>query len=203
MPKGERMGELTTLFDAFYNRFVLRDLFGKIIPGAIILFAISIIVIGSPERILCCLISFSFWLWIILISLSWISGIAVQSVGETIKWIRYFPKWKDDKKKEKLDLDTWYDMYNEFLNKVSLPERAQHERYIVIMEVSGNGSVAFLISLFLLVSNGLIKSFLIIAIVLVLIFFLFFMHRKNVKRQYKYLNRCLIREKKQTGLEYY
>ena len=203
------MEQLATLFDAFYSRFVLRDLLAKIAPGAIFLIALSAIVTDSAESIADHLANLSFWAWIILISVSWITGIAIQGIGEKLHLIIYYPEWKDPDKKEKLDRGAWYKMDIEFSEKASESEKQQVERFVVIKEACGNAYIALSISVILLTLNGLINLLLcrndlylwlrevilplspVIAITLTFIFFLRYMHYEHVQRQYDYLSQCL------------
>ena|SRR3990172_5837450 len=61
------MSDLTSLFDALYTRLLLRDFFGKIVPGSFIILAIVISLPPIPTSILetvKCFGAMSFWLWL-------------------------------------------------------------------------------------------------------------------------------------------
>jgi len=95
------MEDLAALFNAFYTRFVLRDLLAKITPGTIVLVAISTIFIWKPEDVAHYFAGLTIWAWTILLAFSWITGIAIQSIGECFGnktngrfGIRYYPKEK-------------------------------------------------------------------------------------------------------------
>jgi hypothetical protein len=198
------MGELGSLFDAFYSRFVLRDLLAKVAPGAIFLFAVFLIFAESVEKLICYLAKLSFWTWIILVALAWIAGITIQSIGEKFRLIRYYPKWKDDNKTEKLNYKTWLKMRTEFLKKPD-SEKREDERLGVIKEACGNGYVAFLVSSIILIFYGTMNTFvfhntpldykrikvlpLLAAVIIALIFIYFLrqMHFIHVQRQYDYM----------------
>ena len=96
MDYNELKPELASLFDSFYSRFVLRDLFGKITPGAIFLIILFLSII-SPTDALASIKYFNVWILIIFIAISWLIGIAIQSVGDSRKWIKYHPDYIDKK----------------------------------------------------------------------------------------------------------
>lgn len=80
-----------TVFDSFYTRFVLRDFFGKIVPGGILLFAIAVSA-TSPSSVAAYIASMSFWAWIATFGVSWLTAFAIQSFAENVRFIRYYPK---------------------------------------------------------------------------------------------------------------
>ena len=199
------LGELGSLFDAFYSRFVLRDLLAKVAPGAVFLFAVFQIFAESVEKQIDYLAELSFWTWIILVALAWIAGITIQSIGEKFHLIRYYPKWTDNNKTEKLNYKTWLKMRNKFSKKISDSEKHEDERLVVIKEACGNGYVAILVSAILLILYGSINTFVFhggsldymrieilqllaaLIIALIFIYFLCYMHLIHVQRQYDYM----------------
>jgi hypothetical protein len=82
--------ELKGLFDAFYRHFVLRDLFGKIVPGFIVMTALAAILL-DPVTLKSSVSNFSWPIWITAVAAGWITGFAIQSFGELFKLILYFP----------------------------------------------------------------------------------------------------------------
>ena len=94
------------LIDALYSRLLLRDVFGKIVPGAIVLFTF-VITLTSPEAGKNTIITLPFGAWVVVFGLAWVVGFAVQSFGEWafpcgMKLLRYFPKDVDENKWLKL-----------------------------------------------------------------------------------------------------
>jgi hypothetical protein len=90
MPEETKMPDLKATFDAFYQRFLLRDLFAKIVPGLAILFAIGTLIMGFIpvfEKVA----QLSLGGWLVLVGFGWITGFAVQSVGEWRGLIIYYP----------------------------------------------------------------------------------------------------------------
>jgi len=195
------MEDLAALFNAFYTRFVLRDLLAKITPGTIVLVAISTIFIWQPENVAHYLAGLTFWAWTILLAFSWITGITIQSIGEWLEkrkegWgIRYYPKDEfDDNHKE------WFKFLVAFSHsdRVTDADKKRAERYAVIKEACGIGSIAFLIVssllavkiVFLLVVSvydtmGILLIGLIIAIIFT--FSLNRMNKEHVQRHYDYM----------------
>lgn len=79
------------MFDALYRQFLLRDVFGKVIPGLILLTAIAatfdgFATVGKTIN------SMSFESVVLAIGIGWLAGFAVQSLGELSSLIIYFPK---------------------------------------------------------------------------------------------------------------
>ena len=73
--------ELAGLFEDFYSKFVLRDLFGKITPGGILIFT----VVSSHATIdgaISKAAALSFLAWVFLLGVAWLMGFAIQSAGE-------------------------------------------------------------------------------------------------------------------------
>lgn len=85
------MGDLKTLFDALYERFLLRDLFGKTVPGLILLFFAST-AYSNVNATLTLLKDLSFFGGLIAIGVGWIAGFALQALGEWRRLILYYPK---------------------------------------------------------------------------------------------------------------
>jgi len=133
------------LFDAFYERLVLRDFFGKIIPGLMLL---SVIYLCLPAQLnnvpkLDFIQNISSLGWLAISGLAWLLTFSVQSFGESAgkkKLIIYYPTdvFSDDEK---------YFEFNIKFNEVALKdEKSQCERFVVIKEACGNGYVTILIS---------------------------------------------------------
>jgi hypothetical protein len=191
------MEDLAALFNAFYTHFVLRDLLAKITPGAIVLVAISMIFIWQPENVARYLAELSFWAWTIFLAFSWIIGITLQSIGEFLG-IGSYPKEKFKTHKE------WFEFHVEFSHSVRVTEANKNrvERYAVIKEACGIGSIALLIVNILLAVKivFLLEDFLVVGgydkigiliiglvIAIIFMFSLHRMHKEHVQRQYDYM----------------
>lgn len=194
------MNELVTLFDAFYSRFVLRDLFAKIVPGMMLLSAMAMS-LTSSSSVLTYVASVSFWFWIAIFSAAWIIAFAVQALAEKYDLIRYYPKG--------LEQIQIYDMLIQFYKISSVLEKQQIERLVVIKEACGNGYMALSISLLLLVVDGILDTYNVgtpliqwifselfrvghvFIVLLGAIYFLRKMHFIHVDRQHDYMVRVL------------
>jgi len=160
------MSELKDLFESFYSKLVLRDFFGKVIPGAL--------VVGSfvyPRIIATCVGGLtSPWLWLLFIGLAWVAAFAIQALGEIHGWIRYYPRileclaWekvveRDPELKHLTGVGlaglgppdhergdkNWQDFITHFNVNVSDPAQImQRERLVVIKEACGNTYLAFI-----------------------------------------------------------
>lgn len=199
------------IFDSFYTRFVLRDFFGKIVPGGILLSAIAVSVM-SPASVIKYIASMSFWAWIVALGVSWLTAFAIQSFAEKplpkkllpkgcdFSLIRYYPRGRNQKES--------YDLRFYFHQKASPDEKRQAERFVVIKEACGNGYVAIAISLVLVMVDAIrdkdsVLSFVapapsnlwVVVPVLILaiaaIYYLCQMHFFHVKREYNYMVRSL------------
>jgi hypothetical protein len=187
------MSDLTGLFDALYSRLILRDFFGKVVPGSAIIFSIYAISF-SPSDIPKFIHDISFFPALILIGFSWIVAFALQAIGETTHLIRYHT-YNTNKE--------FYARRHEFHTKTDVQEHQQLERLVVIKEACGNGYVALglsgvLLTLHVLVTDGChvvmddIKlHWPVILFIVVLIIFLAVMHFIHVKRQDEYMNTIL------------
>jgi hypothetical protein len=204
------MDKLGDFFDSFYSRFVLRDFFGKIGPGFILLFAVGLW-LESPNQLLTRLADPSLEIWLSLLPIAWLAGFALQSFGE-LEWpglgklIWYDPgepniKWAGLRLR-----------YREHIRTGDYPEDArQIERLVVIKEACGNGYVALLFGLGMLVmkighENEVASTALsLLPILLVLVLFTVLlrrMHCEHVIRQYKYTRGFLVLRDKAAEEDY-
>ncbi len=183
------MAEIVGLFDAFYSRLLLRDVFGKIVPGTVFL-----VVIGSTIFSLSFLTSFvqsmSFGMWALFLGAAWITAFGIQAFGEKTRLIQYHSKKSDDrfyKQRNRLDL------------RGEQIQKQQFERFVVIKEACGNGYVTLLLSIVVVLIDRLIdvgttvildwtkSHWHVIAVLGLLTYFLRDMHFVSIKRQDSYL----------------
>ena len=176
------------LADALYSRFLLRDFFGKIIPGAIFLLPVTILLFKSSS-ILESLNDTSLGVWLLLLGFAWITAFAIQSFGERVGFIQYYPP-SDGQSANQVQRD-WYVKYAKLKNRNDYERHAQEfERLSVIMEACGNMYVALVVALpfyfilFLYFIYLAWYEFLVIVILYVLVtVFLRRMYLKHVERQ--------------------
>lgn len=191
------MNSSREILSLIYNRFYLRDLFGKIIPGFVFCGGIYLVLEGLE---IVPLVEINLPLVIVLIGISWILGFCVQSFGEWIRVIRYYPisyKKQSD----------FYTAYLSFQSQATEHEKEDVERFVVIKEACGNLCSALLLTcicfhlIFLNVCGFtmlryVVSSFWSLYVVGLLVFyFLFRMHRIHVKRQDDFMKAAINRKK--------
>ena len=171
-----------------YEKFFMRDLVGKIVPGAIIFFTAYTII---PKPLF---IAFSFpkylnWLvGVILIASFLIIGLCVQMFGELLglhsahpKPLRVlFRKTKKGKKAREL-----FDDRNEKIDQPKISDYAKdrRERFVVLKEGSGNNAVALFISFLAFITKFSFKTnwqfYIIILILSILCYWSHVVHRSR------------------------
>jgi hypothetical protein len=116
------------LVEALYEKFLLRDVFGKIAPGivtmGVLLYAIY------PKFTNGLVLKLDWHLLTVAIPIAWLTALIVQSVGEKIRYIHLWPKDMGDQKKR-------YALRNSFMAKASPFEKQQALRFELISESSG------------------------------------------------------------------
>ena len=184
------------LYDALYNRFILKDFFGKIIPG-FIFFSAVVVSFKSLDYFLGIIASISlrddFLLLFGIIGISWIIALAIQTFGETTKLIRHFP--------ESEDINSFHNKLISLNQYVPLIERQNYERFRLTLETSGYTYVSLLISLILLTidhiidnngfSNISINEIYFFVITIIFILLLRKMHFSFVNQSHQYLLKLL------------
>ena len=136
--------ESTKFFDSVYTNYAARDLFGKVLPGFILLSAWvfssrhDIDIKGLIENL-------PILLWLLLYALAWGIGLGVQALSEIIGIHRAFP----DKERS-----SFQKRLNKFTSEqVTLRQWLQRERYVIIKEACGNLSTSTLLALVVMLLN--------------------------------------------------
>ena len=175
------MPELGALFDSFYSRFVLRDLFGKIAPGMMLLCAITIGTKSLSDAVDLAAKA-SLGAWVLLGGLAWLLGLSLQGLGELVRVVRYFPKG--------VTWDRWNRKIVRF-REIARPAHVQDfERFTVVKEACGNAAVAALVSaLVMLVARwGTPEGYITAVSTALVIPGLLKMHVANAKRANDYVD---------------
>lgn len=186
------MNWVVQLLDALYTRFLLLDLFAKVVPGA---FAITstAAVLSSWQKVSETVERMPWWALILWAGAAWTVAFALQFFGETIHALRDLPTSKTR--------DDWYGTLKKFNSQADDRQRQQADRLLVIKEACGNGSVALglyvLLSLIRVFWYGLSRNAwnwssapeLTIAAAASLVLAL--MHREHVKRHQLYVEAVL------------
>lgn len=190
------MSEIHKLLTIIYNKFYLRDLFGKIVPGLVLFLSIYIAVDHYLHNIG---LQLNWILIIILLGSSWVLGFCVQSFGESIFLIRYYTKNYNTESE-------FYKCYILFQDKASTSEKENLERLVVIKEACGNYCST-------LITGGIFVHFVIwnakgfcffinclktywslYLIAAFITVFLYRMHREHVKKQCELMETVLKKE---------
>ncbi|MFQ5677743.1 MAG: hypothetical protein ACE5G1_17775, partial [bacterium] len=144
---GNNIDSMTTLVDALYDQFLLRDWFGKIVPGSIFLVGIGLLI--NPKHFESCSSTLSTFAWFVLLGIAWVSGIAMQRAAECVGMGSY-PKKEFNCPAESKD-EQFYQKLVQFYAKASKEHKKRAERFAVIAEASGNTAAALGIILLLAV----------------------------------------------------
>jgi hypothetical protein len=173
---------MNDLINSLYNSFLMRDFFGKALPGSILLFLLTL-----PEkstfdvnRYLSGVSSLPVWMIVVLYGFSVILGFFVQSIGEMTGWYRNMVKGETEEdfieRQAKIKMD----------EKVSAVNRQQRERYIVIRDLCSNFSLSLTVSSLIFIAwyyaNGwfwVVRVLMVIIVILSLNWY----GRKHVVRQ--------------------
>lgn len=125
------------ILDALYRKFLLRDVFAKIIPGMLVMIVWTS-ALGRWEQVRWVFEHGTFLLWLLLGGTAWHLAVIIQGVGEVIGLIINGPEGlKENGDRYRLRL--------RFGRLSSLEEQTQEERYTVIAQASGLFSCALLL----------------------------------------------------------
>ena len=126
------------LFDSFYDKLVLRDLGGKVVPGALMLASLMFLAFGldAVDRFLD---RMTLVLWVIFGGVSWSIGFVLQYIGEVLRILRNCPHGSTNPKMDRLK---FYDIWATFQSSASPYERVQAERLNIIKEACGNTCIS-------------------------------------------------------------
>jgi len=142
------MEQPRNFFGVFYFQFILRDLFGKIVPGFALLSSVAFSL--SPAKALAVYNGLSAGIWIVLLSASWTIGHALQALGESRGWILNQP--------EQVHVNIALAREMTFFQIATTEEKWTYDRLGSIKEACGSGYLALSLSLLLLAICSLIRA---------------------------------------------
>jgi hypothetical protein len=142
------MGQTRNFIEVFYFQFILRDLFGKIVPGFVLLLAVAFSL--SPSKALGTYNELSAGIWIVLLSASWTIGQALQAFGESHGWILDRPKHVH------VNIALIREMI--FFQIATMEEKWTYDRLGSIKEACGNGYLALSLAVLLFAICSLIRA---------------------------------------------
>lgn len=146
---------MSELVSAFYDRFLLRDVFGKAVPGATFLLALAAEgQWGEIAAALSQVTSFDLPTQLLLLGLAWVAGVGIQEAGH--RFLSLLPgslfgglwpdQYDDDDRRRRYTLRRWV-----LLGISDEPERKRRvdaaERLVVMKEAANNEGMALLLSL--------------------------------------------------------
>jgi hypothetical protein len=175
--------ELKPLFDSFYDKMVLRDLFGKAVPGVLFMMCAIGGLLGADTlgKIADHLNLAS---WIVAAGLAWLLGFALQYLGELSHLLRTHPRCNG----RYVNRDAFYSTWAAFHELASPHEKVHAERLNVIKEACGNAAISLAFAAaFFAVGNrqrhvALNEAAPLIVVCLILFLSLWRMHVRHVER---------------------
>ena len=186
------MKELEGLFNAFFNRFILQEILGKVLPGAILLFSLYI-ALASPDitvsEMFILIKSLPFISWLLLFSVSWITSYVIQIFGELpkpFKLLLFYGPWIPD------DV-FWYKKKIRFNEVATAYERSMFQRLVNIKKGCGNTAISLLLSSIILAIfwNDRLENIGFLITLFVGGIILLYMHRIHAKRSTWWLQNVL------------
>ncbi|MBI5118763.1 hypothetical protein HZA56_20020 [Candidatus Poribacteria bacterium] len=147
--------DLRELFNALYDKLLLRDVFGKVVPGGALIVCVLASLFGV-DTLVHVLDKMTSVLWLEAVGSSWIVGFALQYLGETCCLLKTHPSGK--KKSETRGIfckktypsgeekpetrPTFYEKWAQFHQIATPHERLHAERLNVIKEACGNAAIS-------------------------------------------------------------
>lgn len=170
------MSDIGDAIQSLYNKFIMRDVLSFVIPGAVVVG--SLLDLSQMSHILKLFHSNSipFILYFPIFGIFYMVGFAVQCLGAEILHVIKFHRM------------TWEE---HFRRLARLPQNdreamSQHERFVVLKQMCGNGALSMFIAGVLLAIKLWIPCLFPVAlfiIVVLLIISLYMGHRAHVERQ--------------------
>ena len=155
------MSTFDTVFRSLYTGFLLRDLCGKLVPGAVLLFSISLLFRHPSESLRLLSKETPLACWLLVAGLTWTIALGVQSFAEGVGIWGYFPAQSSVNTDgcppiggsnsgavgglraffsggDESDFDYKTMCVDEYQAKASEDEKQQYERFVAIKEACGN-----------------------------------------------------------------
>ena len=133
------MEALQVVFKELYTSFLLRDFAGKIVPGCVLFFSISVMFSKPNEILKIASGRISFVVIFLIAALAWTVILGIQSIAELAGIWNYYPPDKGAEMTIQFKIE-------KFLRLACPNERLQYERFVVIKEATGNLFVVGLLS---------------------------------------------------------
>ncbi len=181
---------LRTSIDRLYDR-VIRDLFGRTVPGMLVLIAIAVSV-TSFEEVVSALERASGWMWLLGFGAGWLTALALGALGRRFNLVLISPHPITD--------EQCWTAEEAFRSCASRRQRAAYDRLLTVRDATGTASVSLFLALGVLaldfvvdvhlhenpwseIRNGAVAT----AVIVGLGVALQLAHREYVKRTWHYL----------------
>jgi hypothetical protein len=138
-------------FDSIYDKLVLRDLVGKVVPGSILILSAGVSVY-SPTEFNELLESVHWSLLVVGGGAAWLMGFALQYAGEICRLLRTHPGGRTSSRTE------FFESWSKFQVTATAHEKIHAERLNVIKEACGNGAVALLVGTFMVTVGHIVRG---------------------------------------------
>lgn len=186
------MGFVQDGIEKLYTQFILHDIFGKMVPGSIVLFSFAYAISGDLEVFIKGVQHISFYIWLAGLGISWQIGFVLQAMREDMKLVN--PNDPNAKSK--------YETRIRFYEKATPYEQQQLNRFWLVHDGAANGSSSFLVAaiIFFVISiisilTNIIEikwipwkgnsGFIILGIILGLVCLLFWQPLRKIANAYK------------------
>jgi hypothetical protein len=191
----EGMEGLHQLFLDLYQRFLLRDFAGKIIPGAVLLFSVCSMFL-EPRDLMIRLSKTRWPLLALLGGLAWTITLGTQSIADFVGAWAYFPGGNSEAQFQEHTIRV-----EQFLATATDGQKLQYERFVVIKEACGNLFVAGVLSVVPWIyfclnrfsgsfvswkRNRVVAGSILVALLALVLSGLYRMHWQHVERQWSF-----------------
>jgi len=145
--------DLKPIFDSLYDKLVLRDLIGKVVPGTALMLSL-LAGLQGVEAVNQVVTKMTSGLWIIAFGFAWLLGFALQYIGESLHILRTHPHGEQGNETR----GTFYKKWATFHEKAKKHELIHAERLNIIKEACGNEAVSLMLGLVMVVLGRLIRG---------------------------------------------
>jgi len=164
--------------DALYSSYLARDFFAKVVPGAIVI-AAAVSPIYSSGSDWGKIEHIPMLAWLFAYGICWIVGFSVQAIGEASGVVRAFPgdEAEDQGRKRGVAFNA---------SHLTQRDKAQHERFVVIKEATGNVAVAICLAGIVSASLHVVpewRLFLYVTFIIVVVIALHWFQKVHQRRQ--------------------
>ena len=195
-PWSWNMKELVSIVNLFYTGFLLRDIAGKVVPGAILSIAVLESCIGLT-RTMALSKDIPGTGWVLVFAIFWVIGLTFQSIGVWCSVVKYSIIYPDN--------ESFFEALLDFHSTNQSDTNARRlERFMAIREAYGNTAVSVCVSyiLWLLISLTLKSNDFGLIIVMLMAaaaaaYFLHLGHIETINNQDKYWSLSIKRNKEE------